>query len=125
MPSDRYVLARASGVCAAEFFHPHVINAGDLTKVTTYFPIDEDVRCFGVRPFTRARICQWCVFRDAIQEAARNEYGLLQFRDAHGDVWVFGSDGLMWTPETRPFTFDRVLRKFGPLRVVGHEGVRP
>ncbi len=125
MPSDRYVRTRTPGVCAAEFFHPNQIGIGDIIRVTTYFPSDEAVTCFGQRPFTRTRVCQWCVIRDAIHDASRNEYGLMQFKDKHGDVWVFGPDGLMWTPETRPFEFEHVQRKFGPLRVIGHEGVKP
>jgi len=38
--------------------------------------------------------------------------------DKQGDVWVEGDDGLMHTPETRPFPRDYVERKWGPLRPV-------
>ena len=125
MPSTKYVRARYGGTCSAEFFHPNRISPGDTTRVTTQFPRDEAVLWFGAAPFARSRVCQWCVIREAEQDARRNEYGLLQFRDKHGDVWVFGADGLMHTPETRPFGYEYVQRKWGPLRVCGTEGVRP
>lgn len=118
MPSVKYVRARHSGVCAAEFFHPNQIHPGDLTRVTTHFPSDEAVQCFGAPPFARWRVCQWCVIHDAIQDAQRHEYGLLTLRDRHGDEWKFGSDGLMHSPETAPFKFEYVQKKWGPLRVV-------
>lgn len=35
--------------------------------------------------------------------------------DRHGDVWTLGDDGLMHTPETRPFPFEYVEKKWGPL----------
>lgn len=35
--------------------------------------------------------------------------------DKHGDVWTEGNDGLMHTPETRPFPREHVERKWGPL----------
>lgn len=38
--------------------------------------------------------------------------------DCHGDHWRLGSDGLMHTPETRPFPLDHVERKWGPLRLI-------
>ena len=38
--------------------------------------------------------------------------------DRHGDVWTLGHDGLMHTPETRPFSREYVEKKWGPLRVV-------
>lgn len=124
MPSTRYVRARYGGTCGAEFFHPNQISPGDITRVETHFPSDELVTCHGVTPFTRTRVCQWCVIYDAMHDAKRAEYGLLQFRDKHGDVWVFGPDGLMHTKETAPFSFEHVQRKWGPLRVIGQEGVR-
>jgi hypothetical protein len=36
--------------------------------------------------------------------------------DKQGDVWTLGSDGLLHTPETAPFTFERVQKKWGPLK---------
>ena len=53
--------------------------------------------------------------------------------DKQGDAWRLGTDGLMHTPETAPFTREHVERKWGPLRLVrdpatspdlqaGHEG---
>lgn len=124
MPSARYVRSRNGGTCSAEFFHPNHIEPGDITRVTVHFPGDELVSFFGVQPFTRTRVCQWCVVRDAIEDARRNEYGLLEFQDRQGDTWVFGREGLMHTPETAPFEFDHVQRKWGPLRVTGENGVR-
>lgn len=38
--------------------------------------------------------------------------------DRHGDVWTPGPDGLLYTPETRPFPRDYIERKWGPLRLV-------
>lgn len=38
--------------------------------------------------------------------------------DRHGDVWREGTDGLMHTPETRPFPREHVEKKWGPLRPV-------
>jgi len=122
MPSFKYVRARYDGTCSSEFFHPNRINAGDITRVGTYFSSDELVAMTGILPLTKTRICQWCVVNYAINEAQRNEYGLLQFKDKHGDVWVFGKDGLMYTKETSPFFFEYVQRKWGPLRVIGSEG---
>lgn len=37
------------------------------------------------------------------------------WKDRHGDVWVVGPDGLLWTNETRPFPRELVERKWGPL----------
>lgn len=118
MPSIKHVRARNGGTCDAEFFHPNKIRPGDIVRVTTHFPNDEAVTCFGQRPFTRSRVCQWCVVRDAMHDASRDEYGLLKFQDRQGDVWQFGSDGLMHAPETAPFEFEYVQRKWGPLRVL-------
>lgn len=39
-----------------------------------------------------------------------------QWLDRHGDVWTLGADGLLHTPETRPFHREHVERKWGPLR---------
>ena len=64
MPSSRLVRSRVSGWCAWDFAHPGAIQPGDLVLVTTYFPRDEHVRDFGVQPFTRIRICAWCVQRE-------------------------------------------------------------
>lgn len=36
--------------------------------------------------------------------------------DRDGDVWTLGADGLMHTPETRPFPREHVEKKWGPLR---------
>ncbi|MHA3723802.1 hypothetical protein ACXR2T_07975 [Leucobacter sp. HY1910] len=124
MPSTKYVRARYGGTCEAEFFHPNLISPGDITRVTTHFSSDELVTCHGVPAFTRTRVCQWCVIRDAQHGATRDEYGLLQFRDKHGDVWVFGPDGLMHTKETAPFSFEHVQKKWGPLRIIGDAGVK-
>lgn len=40
------------------------------------------------------------------------------WRDRHGDVWREAPDGMMHTPETRPFTREHVERKWGPLEPV-------
>ena len=40
------------------------------------------------------------------------------FVDKQGDVWRMGDDGLMHTPETRPFPREHVEKKWGPLRPV-------
>lgn len=42
-------------------------------------------------------------------------------RDRHGDVWTLGDDGLMHTPETRPFPREHVEKKWGPLAPVTKE----
>lgn len=47
------------------------------------------------------------------------------WRDRQGDVWTEGADGLMHTPETRPFPRDYVERKWGPLVPVTSEAVQP
>lgn len=39
-----------------------------------------------------------------------------QWVDKHGDVWTLEDDGLLWTPETAPFTYGHVVKKWGPLR---------
>lgn len=36
--------------------------------------------------------------------------------DNQGDIWTLGSDGLMHTPETAPFTREHVEKKWGPLK---------
>lgn len=38
--------------------------------------------------------------------------------DRHKDIWVLGEDGLMHTPETRPFPREHVEKKWGPLFLV-------
>lgn len=38
-----------------------------------------------------------------------------QWRDKHGDIWTAGSDGLLHTPETAPFSREHVEKKWGPL----------
>lgn len=37
------------------------------------------------------------------------------WRDRQGDVWTLGTDGLLHTPETAPFTRAHVEKKWGPL----------
>jgi hypothetical protein len=44
------------------------------------------------------------------------------WRDKQGDIWTEGDDGLMWTPETRPFPREHVERKWGPLVEVPYPG---
>jgi len=44
------------------------------------------------------------------------------WRDRHGDIWTEGADGLLHTPESRPFSRGHVERKWGPLTEV-REGV--
>lgn len=44
--------------------------------------------------------------------------------DRHGDVWVEGPDGRLWTKETRPFDREHVERKWGPLREVEVPGAK-
>lgn len=42
----------------------------------------------------------------------------LSWIDRQGDVWRLSpDDGLMYTPETRPFSREHVERKWGPLRL--------
>lgn len=117
MSAQRFVRTRTPGWCDSEFAHPGQIRHGDIVRVTTYFPRGEHVRDFGVRPFTRTRSCQWCVLSDEAV-AARRGLATLRLRDKHGDVWMVGEDGLMHTRETAPFSFEHVVRKWGPLRVV-------
>jgi hypothetical protein len=45
--------------------------------------------------------------------------------DKHGDVWRYGDDGLMHTPETRPFPREYVERKWGPLRLIADPATAP
>ena len=71
MPSEKIVRTRVSGQCDREFFHPNMISPGDRVRVTTYFKSDEEVRHFGVAPFTRSRTCKWCLEEDEAREAAR------------------------------------------------------
>ncbi len=47
------------------------------------------------------------------------------WRDIHGDVWTLHEDGLLWTPETQPFTFEHVQKKWGPLVPVHEEPRTP
>lgn len=43
----------------------------------------------------------------------------LSWIDQQGDVWRYShDDGLMHTPETRPFRREHVEKKWGPLRLV-------
>ncbi len=37
------------------------------------------------------------------------------WRDRDGDVWTLGIDGLLHSPETRPFVRSYVEKKWGPL----------
>lgn len=37
------------------------------------------------------------------------------YRDAHGDLWMEGTDGRLHAHETQPFSRDHVERKWGPL----------
>lgn len=55
--------------------------------------------------------CRLCVHQLVNSEA-------LAWVDRHGDVWRMGDDGLMWTPETAPFSREHVEKKWGPLRLV-------
>ena len=71
MPSVKIVRSRTSGRCDREFFHPNIISPGDRIRVTTYFKSDEQVRDFGVPPFTRSRTCKWCLEEDEAREVAR------------------------------------------------------
>lgn len=41
-----------------------------------------------------------------------------RWRDRHGDVWTEGSDGLLHTPETAPFSREHVEKKWGPLAIL-------
>ena len=38
--------------------------------------------------------------------------------DRHCDIWRFGDDGLMHTPETAPFSRAHVEKKWGPLQLI-------
>lgn len=62
--SREIVRTRTAGWCSQEYAHPGAIEPGDVVLVTTYMPSDEMVRHFGVAPFTRTRMCAWCVCRD-------------------------------------------------------------
>ena len=42
------------------------------------------------------------------------------WRDRQNDVWRQKADGLMHTPETAPFLWTHVVKKWGPLRPVPH-----
>lgn len=42
----------------------------------------------------------------------------LAVADRHGDVWTPRADGLWETPETAPFPWEHVARKWGPLHPV-------
>lgn len=64
MSASKIVRARNAGWCAAEFAHPGQIEPGDRTLVITYFPRDEHVQDFGVKPFARFRHCAWCLARE-------------------------------------------------------------
>lgn len=41
--------------------------------------------------------------------------------DKDGDVWTLGDDGLMHTPDTKPFPLEYVEKKWGPLRPIEEE----
>lgn len=41
-----------------------------------------------------------------------------RWRDRVGDIWALGEDGLLHTPETRPFPRAHVEKKWGPLTPV-------
>jgi hypothetical protein len=45
--------------------------------------------------------------------------------DNQGDIWTIGSDGLMHTPETAPFSREHVEKKWGPLKPVTQRVPRP
>ena len=64
--------------------------------------------------------CGTCPYA-SIPPAKHYSHDLLATSDAwvdrHGDVWRIGNDGLMHTPETRPFPREHVEKKWGPLRL--------
>lgn len=71
------------------------------------------------------RICRACLHEemgrafDAIVSPQPEQTALQQrtgpWRDIQGDVWTLGEDGLLHTPETRPFSREHVEKKWGPL----------
>lgn len=60
MPSIRISASRRGGTCGIEYAHDIRIQPGHRTIVTTYYPGDEQVRDFGVAPFSRHRACLTC-----------------------------------------------------------------
>ena len=60
MPDIRFVTARKEGWCDQDFAHDRWIRQGDSIAVVTFFPSDEQCTAFGVKPFTRNRICKYC-----------------------------------------------------------------
>jgi len=52
------------------------------------------------------------------QQSDLERYGTDSWIDRHRDVWKIGDDGLLHTPETKPFPGYFVERKWGPLRKV-------
>jgi hypothetical protein len=59
---------------------------------------------------------------DMTQDTEADEFWPV--RDRQGDVWTLNpDDGLMHTPETRPFPREYVEKKWGPLLPAGDAGV--
>lgn len=49
------------------------------------------------------------------------EDGTARWIDKQGDIWTLGTDGLLHTPETAPFTLEQVQKKWGPLKPIGSD----
>lgn len=60
-------------------------------------------------PNTDGEPCEWC------QDCACSVSDHHAWTDRQGDVWRYGIDGLMHTPETAPFSREYVEKKWGPL----------
>jgi hypothetical protein len=68
--------------------------------------------CIGhPSPDTDGEPCEWC------QDCACSVTEHHAWTDRVGDVWQYGIDGLMHTPETTPFPREHVEKKWGPLRL--------
>lgn len=67
-------------------------------------------------PITLSRRAPGWLCDDEQDLCPEHAHGTQSWIDKHGDVWRMGDDGLLHTPETRPFPRDHVEKKWGPLR---------
>lgn len=70
----------------------------------------------------RGRYCMRPAGHEAADGRLPRHDSTQAWADRHGDVWRLGDDGLLHTPETRPFPLDHVRKKWGPLRPISSAG---
>lgn len=76
MPAHRITKTRSEGTCAVD--KTHRIEAGDRVITSVYFPSDELVRDFGVKPMIRFRRCVSCTGEKLRDYARTGHLGLFE-----------------------------------------------